>query len=242
MAQKASTGKKIILWISLFSISMAFLESAIVIYLRRIYYPYGFDFPLVPMEGTISLTELFREIATMLMLLSFSIIAGKTFRQRFAVFVYCFAVWDIFYYIFLYLLIGWPTSLMTWDILFLIPVTWTGPVITPIIVSFTMIAIALLILIKDRNNIQLKFNPVIWTFILAGSLLLILSFIWDYSSYMLEHYSLSKLFKYSGSKGLFNLAYNYIPRRFNWFLFVLGEINVIIGIIILSLTGKTDKN
>ena len=49
MAQKASTGKKIILWISLFSISMAFLESAIVIYLRRIYYPYGFDFPLVPM-------------------------------------------------------------------------------------------------------------------------------------------------------------------------------------------------
>jgi membrane protein implicated in regulation of membrane protease activity len=63
-----------------------------------------------------------------------------------------FAIWDIFYYIFLWLLIGWPESFFTWDILFLLPVTWVGPVLAPVINSLTMIVLAGLILLADRKT------------------------------------------------------------------------------------------
>ena len=79
-------------WLSFFSISMGFLESAVVVYLRKIYYPYGFEFPLAPIEGPIAITELFRELATLIMLFSLSLIAGRTIRQRFAYFIFCFAL------------------------------------------------------------------------------------------------------------------------------------------------------
>ena len=91
-----------ILWIVLlFSIAMGFLESAVVIYLRKIYYPNGFSLPLVAIDKDILLTELLREAATIIMLLTVGIIAGKTKVSRFAYFIFCFGVWDIFYYVFL---------------------------------------------------------------------------------------------------------------------------------------------
>ncbi|MBK6833902.1 MAG: hypothetical protein IPG89_06345 [Bacteroidetes bacterium] len=65
------------------------------------------------------------------MLVGAGIIAGKTRLTRFAYFIIAFAIWDIFYYVFLYVLLQWPESLFTWDILFLVPVPWTGPVIAP---------------------------------------------------------------------------------------------------------------
>jgi hypothetical protein len=118
---------RLLFWITLFSISMGFLESSVVVYIREIYYPGGFDFPIVTMDKTLAITELLREAATMFMLLSAGIIAGRNTAERFAWFIYCFAVWDIFYYVFLYALLGWPESLLTWDILFIIPVVWDRP-------------------------------------------------------------------------------------------------------------------
>ena len=227
-----------LLWLSFFSVSMGFLESAVVVYLRKIYYPYGFEFPMTPIEGPIAITELFRELATLIMLFSVSLIAGKTLKQRFAYFIFCFAIWDIFYYIFLYLLIGWPQSLLTWDILFLIPVTWTGPVIAPILVSLTMTGAALYILIRNSKNKKIKLNILRWCFFIAGSLLIFLSFIWYYSSYILKYYSLKELFNLSGNPALFDITYNYVPRHFNWFLFITGELIVIAGIILLGIQKK----
>ncbi|HNT42130.1 MAG TPA: hypothetical protein PKN78_07855, partial [Tenuifilaceae bacterium] len=64
-------------------------------------------------------------------------------------------VWDIFYYVFLKLLIGWPTSMLTWDLLFLIPVTWTGPVVAPVAISLMMITLALVIL-KSAGKTQVS--------------------------------------------------------------------------------------
>lgn len=110
---------------------MAFLESAVVVYLRAIYYPDGNLFPMKLIEGRIAVTELWREAATMVMLITVAVIVSKRAIERFAWFIYAFAIWDIFYYVFLYFLLGWPQSLLTWDILFLIPVTWTGPVLAP---------------------------------------------------------------------------------------------------------------
>src|SRR5271167_2605871 len=97
-------------WLTLFSIAMGFMETAVVIYLRKVYYPRGFQFPLVPIEPSIALTEFLREAATIIMLLGIGILTGKTRAQKFAFFIYCFAVWDIFYYVFLKIFLNWPES------------------------------------------------------------------------------------------------------------------------------------
>ena len=112
-----------LVWITIFAVCMGIFESAIVIYIRELYYPSGFGFPLVPIEPKIAITELLRELASLFMLLSVGVLVGKNLSQRFAWFIYTFAVWDIVYYVFLYLILQWPESLLTWDILFLIPVT-----------------------------------------------------------------------------------------------------------------------
>ncbi|MBW6480748.1 MAG: hypothetical protein K0B37_15065 [Bacteroidales bacterium] len=224
--------KKPLLYLTLFSIAMAFLESAVVVYLRIIYYPEGFDFPLAPIDASVAVTEILRELATMIMLLTVSIISGKNFRQRFAYFIFCFGVWDIFYYVFLYLLLGWPESLFTWDILFLIPVTWTGPVIAPVIVSFTMIGIALSVLIFDEKNKNSRISRNVWAYWIAGAFLVFLSFIYDYSVFVLEQNSLREIWNISG-ENLFEISQDYIPESFNWLLFWAGEVMFITGMIFI---------
>jgi hypothetical protein len=37
---------KTIIWLAVFSMAMGYLESAVVVYLRKLYYPDGFKFPL----------------------------------------------------------------------------------------------------------------------------------------------------------------------------------------------------
>ena len=220
--------KKTLLYLTLFSIAMAFLESAVVVYLRIIYYPEGFAFPLAPIDSLVGVTELLRELATMIMLLTISIIAGKNFRQRFAYFIFCFGVWDIFYYVFLYLLLGWPESLLTWDILFIIPVTWTGPVIEPVIVSLTMIVISITVLYYDKKNKSYKISNLTWFFWFAGAFVVFISLIYDYSVFVLQQYSFRDIWNLSGET-LFDISHQYIPSKFNWFIFIAGEMVVFSG-------------
>lgn len=233
---------KTLAWLTIFSIAMGYLESSVVVYLRAIMYPDGFDFPLAPFEQQLAITELFREAATIIMLLGAGIIAGKTFSERFAWFIYCFAIWDIFYYVFLKVLLDWPESFMTWDILFLIPVTWTGPVIAPVIVSLTMITLALIIVFfSSRTHIKISYKE--WSLIISGSVVLIVAFIWDYSKFILSHYSLNELFSLPDNKPLYDLGLQYIPQSFNWFLFCTGEVIIITGIVLLyQRVRKSDNN
>jgi hypothetical protein len=77
---------------------MGMVESAVVIYLRELYYPGGFKFPVQPTSTTVAITEVIREIATMIMLLAIGMLAGKSKTGRFAWFIYSFAIWDISYY------------------------------------------------------------------------------------------------------------------------------------------------
>lgn len=95
-----SQTKKTLIWISLFAIAMGFLETSVVVYLRELYYPRGFKFPLVIIPNKIAVVEFWREIATIVMLVGAGIIAGKTRLSRFAYFIIAFAIWDIFYYCF----------------------------------------------------------------------------------------------------------------------------------------------
>src|SRR4029078_133153 len=128
-----------VVWLTIFAVAMAYVESAVVVYLRAIYYPHGFPFPLVPTSAGMIAIEMGREIATLIMLLGVAVLAGKDRSDRLLVFCVTFGIWDVFYYVWLWFFLRWPPSLLTWDILFLIPVPWIGPVLAPVIVSVVMI-------------------------------------------------------------------------------------------------------
>lgn len=220
---------KTFVWVTVFAIAMGFLENSVVVYMRALLYPRGFTFPLVPIPPSLALTEVLREASTLIMLIGIGVLAGKSKISRFAWFLYAFAIWDIFYYVFLKLLLNWPESWMTWDILFLIPTTWVGPVITPVIVSFTMILCALLIVHFESKHLKTTMNKTEWLMLVIGSIVLIISFIWDYSGFILEHYSFRELWSVTSEK-LLTLSLQFIPREFNWFLFILGELIILFSI------------
>ncbi|MBI5039261.1 MAG: hypothetical protein HZC13_05830, partial [Nitrospirae bacterium] len=158
---------------------MAFVESAVVVYLREIYYPGGFRFPLKVMSDKMIAVELLRELSTLFMLTSVAALAGRKFWERFAHFLLLFGIWDIFYYIWLKVLIGWPSSPLEWDILFLIPIPWISPVIAPVSVALLMILGGALITysIAKRNSFKPGSTSYILTF--AGAAMILYSFMRD---------------------------------------------------------------
>ena len=212
--------------ITAFAIAMGFLESAVVVYMREILYPGGFAFPLSPIPVNLAFTELFREVATITMLVSIGFIAAKRFSTGFAWFIYGFAIWDIFYYIFLKLLLGWPDSLMTWDVLFLIPTTWTGPVLSPVLVSMTMILQAVVILVQAERGRETRLIRWEWLGFITGSLILITAFILDYTQHMLIHFSPGEMLQIKNPDVL-EVATRYIPGRFPWWIFGIGELVIL---------------
>ena len=85
--------------VTIFAIAMGFLEAVVVVYLRKLYYPNGFNFPLKGfIDPSIISIEWVREFATIVMLITIAMLAGKKLYERFAYFIYVFAIWDIFYY------------------------------------------------------------------------------------------------------------------------------------------------
>jgi len=130
-----------IVLLALFAVAMAFVESAVVVYLRGLFYPEGFYGTLAAIPVFYYGTEVFREAATIVMLAAVALLAARRgWWERVAYFLFCFGVWDIFYYVWLYALLGWPPSLLTNDLLFLIPVPWVAPVAAPVAASAVMIA------------------------------------------------------------------------------------------------------
>ena len=124
----------------LYAVAMAWVESAVVLYLRTMIGridPYQPN-PL-PEFGGLSRPEMVREAATLLMLAAVGWLAGRSWRTRIAYTMVAFGVWDIFYYVFLRVLTGWPRSMGDWDILFLVPLPWWGPVLAPICIASLML-------------------------------------------------------------------------------------------------------
>jgi hypothetical protein len=150
----------------IFGIAFGFLEAAVVFYLRLLLgyksgYPLGnyqtlfgtnfisFITTQKPLLGTMQIAgaETFREIATILILGAVAYLSAKKFKQKLGAFMISFALWDIFYYVFLKILTGWPTSIFSTDIYFLIPVPWIGPIITPLIISAVLFILGTMIYI-----------------------------------------------------------------------------------------------
>ncbi|HAW49379.1 TPA: hypothetical protein DCX16_00275 [bacterium] len=141
--------------LTIFAISFALLEAIVVIYIRRILPEDGWkyikniqDIMEFLIRHKIFFIEQTREAGTIVILLCVAIFAGTKFKERFAYFLWIFAIWDIFYYIFLYIYLRWPDSLFTIDILFLIPKPWIAPVIVPVLCSIFMLFISILFLKK----------------------------------------------------------------------------------------------
>ncbi len=126
--------------VTVYAIAMAWVESAVVYYLRTMVdriQPYQAH-PL-PLIGGLGIAELFREAATMVMLLTVGMLAGRTWRTRLGYSAVAFGVWDIFYYVFLKVMCDWPQTLFDWDLLFLLPLPWWGPVLAPVSIALLMI-------------------------------------------------------------------------------------------------------
>lgn len=140
--EKLRLGKKQLLIAAIFGAVFGFVEASIVIYLRAatglLSAPpdsYQQIQVLTNLTKPLFTIEFFREAATIIMLMSVAALFGSRFKEKFAIFLWTFAFWDIFYYFWLWLVIGWPTSLATSDVLFLIPIPWLAEVWFPILIS-----------------------------------------------------------------------------------------------------------
>jgi hypothetical protein len=126
-----------------FAIAMAWVEAASVFYIRALVgriEPYQADpLPQATMSGALGHVELWREAATLVMIATLGVLAGRTWRRRAGYAALAFGAWDIFYYVFLRLISGWPRTLLDWDILFLLPLPWWGPVLAPVSIALVMV-------------------------------------------------------------------------------------------------------
>jgi len=164
-----------------FGIAFAYIESAVVVYLRAIFYPDGFTFPLRlfgagPHWRRFLLTEIGREAATLVVILTGAWLFGCNLRQRLAYFMTIFAVWDVFYYIWLKILLNWPASVMDWDVLFLIPLVWAAPVLAPLVVSFALFSFAVLILQRDCIARPIRAGLLDWLGFFVAGIVVVVSF------------------------------------------------------------------
>ncbi len=153
----------------LFGIAFGFVEASVVVYLRAavgLLPGYGGTLSdvarlsadiyqqaqiLSELPKSLLAVEFFREAATMIMLLSIALVAVKSLRERWAIFLWAFAIWDIFYYIGLWATVRWPSSLLTPDVLFLIPVPWFSQVWFPILIS----ALTMATVVITRKDIKI---------------------------------------------------------------------------------------
>lgn len=197
------------LTVVLFAVAMAWVEAAVVFYLRTLVdriEPYQPQ-PLPDMHGLLG-PEIIREAATMIMLACAGALAGRTARARLAYLVIAFGIWDIFYYVFLKALTGWPATLLDWDILFLIPLPWWGPVIAPMTVAAGMILF---------GTVSLRRDPPFWptrrslAFCVTGLVLLLWAFMYEAIALILRGASQEEV-------------QNLLPQIFPWPLFWLGMV------------------
>ena len=217
-------------WIIVFSIAMGFLEAVVVVYLRQIYYPEGFQFPLSAMSPGNFLVEVLREAATITMLAGVGILAGRNSTQRIGFFLSSFAIWDLSYYLFLKIILDWPQTWLTWDILFLIPVPWMGPVWAPVMASCTMLILGSLLVRSGGVADPYRIATREWILLSGGSLLIILSWTWDYL-----------IISGNNPGGLNTLAAltRYVPEHYQWWTFGAGEILILAAVYLFWKRTKT---
>ena len=151
-----STKRKIVVVLLAYAVAMGLVEAAVVIYLRELYYPAGFfvktaaDLKIIPWD--ILRVEIWREVATIIMLVAASSLAFNRLKEKVWAFILAFSIWDLFYYLFLYIFLRWPPSLGTTDVYFLIPWPWIGPVWIPLLLFGVLGIISLRQILKSYES------------------------------------------------------------------------------------------
>jgi hypothetical protein len=191
-----------------FAMAMAWVEAASVYYLRvmidRIV-PYQ-ENPL-PIHGILGQVELVREAATLVMLLTLGMLAGRTWPRRLGYTAIAFGVWDILYYVFLRLISGWPRSLFDWDILFLLPLPWWGPVLAPVCIALLMIVWGTFVSQFTDRNPATFLTRTLWGLSGLGIALALAVFMAD--SLRTVHLGL-------------DMTRDVLPKRFHWPVFCVA--------------------
>ncbi len=147
-----------LLVLSLFAVAMAYVESAVVVYLRQVYGITDLlrDTPVQP--DWLTPIELGREIATLAMLFTAGWLAGRTPAARWGLFLYAWGLWDILYYVWLRVFIGWPASMGDWDLLFLIPLPWWGPVWAPMLAAALMMGVGVRMARRSEEGYSVRLD------------------------------------------------------------------------------------
>ena len=140
-----------LLWWALFAGAFGCTEAVVAFYIRRVtgmepgmdyrdvWAARGLPFTSSTVEAELRRQRIWtfeqmREVATLLLLVGAALAGGRTGRERLGLFLFTFAVWDLVYYAFLLITIGFPRSLLDTDIYFLVPFAWYGPVWFPVLV------------------------------------------------------------------------------------------------------------
>ena len=201
---RPASRRLLLLWLTVWATAFGVCEGAVVVYLRRLCYPDrpadGPLFPLRVVDPLVLNTEMAREAATLLMLLGVAMVAERRPLRRFAVFAFCFGVWDLVYYATLHAALGWPASLMEWDVLFLIPAPWTSPVLAPVLVSCALIGSAALLLRHIEEAGPHPFRAGDWAAQIACGAVILWSFLWHHEAVEAQR----------------------LPGPFPWWLFLAG--------------------
>jgi hypothetical protein len=189
-----------------YAIAMAWVEAACVFYLRALVdriEPYQAN-PL-PLNGAFGNVELWREAATLVMIATLGLLAGRTWRRRAGYAAIAFGAWDIFYYVFLRLMSGWPRTLLDWDILFLLPLPWWGPVLAPVSIALVMIVWGTLATQTTRDAT----TDTGWAWPLAG-----IGTVLALAAFMID--------AWRALPGGRDAVLRVLPTAFNWPLFVMA--------------------
>jgi hypothetical protein len=207
VTRRSAANRERIRWlvVVLFAVAMAWVEAASVYYLRTMVdriEPLQID-PL-PMRGVLVQVELVREAATMIMLLTVGMLAGRTWRKRLGYIAIAFGVWDILYYVFLRMMSGWPRTVFDWDILFLLPLPWWGPVLAPVSIALLMIIGGTLASQQPGRGPATPLTWTLWRLNALGIALALYAFMAD-ALRVLPH-------------GL-DATRHVLPTSFNWLLF-----------------------
>ena len=211
------TDKQRWLVVALYAAAMAYVEAAVVLYLRTMVDrldPY--QFPPVTLPDHLVRAEMVREVATLIMLFAVGWLAGRTWRSRLGYTLVAFGVWDILYYVFLVPLSGWPRSLLDWDILFLLPLPWWGPVLAPVSIAVLMVLGGTLVSRFDRPERALWPGPCAWGANLVGVALALYVFMAN---------------AIGAAGGGAEAVAQVLPTQFNWPVFVVAWLLLAVPIV-----------
>jgi hypothetical protein len=230
--------KRHVLALVLFGCAFGYLEAAVVSYLRYLHEPVLHHFyparsinELFPLltpeqaaqaglrERTVLITEVGREASTIVMLAAIALAVSTNAGQWAAAFAIAFGIWDITFYLFLKILLGWPASLLTWDILFIIPVPWVAPVIAPVLVSAAMVLAGVWHLRREALGRSVTLRIRNWASLFAGAAIIIVSFTLDVA----------------------NVSAGGMPRPFHWVVFAAGMIIGLGGYAEAALKSRTSS-